>query len=257
MATSAAVPVEQSRHGVITARIQSALAIALGVLVWLVVIGAGTAGFSAQVTVQPFDILRREVLGFTVAFVIAGTITGLVASATAGHRRWTVAFATISLLVIAGSVAILRWCVFHVTAPNTDWGRHEWNSAIGIMETSSMLGIAAGLVISGLVLLAAAVERRMARWQFGVLVAISVAVLGNGVLPIATSRISDLIVLYTGPNYRYLYEDSIAGPAAGAGVGALVGAVAIGMIARWIAATEKTQRPTRQPVPQHSGGPVA
>jgi glucan phosphoethanolaminetransferase (alkaline phosphatase superfamily) len=236
---------QRNRLGRIVAGVRPMLAIAMGVLVWVAAIGAGTAGFSAQVTTEPWDILREEVLGFAVAFTVAGTITGLAASATSGPRRWTIAFGAISLVLLAASVAILRWWIFRSTAPNVGWGQSVWSSAVGSMEAGFMLGAITGLVITGLVLVAAVVERHTARWQFGLIVAVAVAGLGLGVLPAVMSHLSDLIVLYSGPHYRYLYDKLISGAPIGAGTGGLVGAVVVGMIARLFAAAE--QRIGRQP----------
>jgi hypothetical protein len=223
---------QRNRLGRIVAGLRSILAIGLGVLVWVIAIGLGTAGFSAQMTTEPFDILRGGVLGFAAGFAVAGTITGLVASATSGHRRWTIGFGLISPVVFAASMAILRWWIIR-SKPNVAWGVSTWHYAAWRMRLGLMPGIVSGLVLSGLVLVAAVVERHTKRWQFGLIVAVTVAVLGLGVLPVAMSHTTDPIVLYVAPNDRYFFDRSMA---IGAGTGALSGAVVIGMIARLFAA---------------------
>jgi hypothetical protein len=248
----------KTRLDAIAYRVRFTLAIVLSFLAWMTVIGLGTAGFSAQVTWRRSNIVPQEVVGFAAAFAVAGTIAGFTASATSGRRRWTLAFGAISLVTLAASVGFLRWWIFHSTAPNTTWGGRVWNSRLAIVKAGVVFGAISGLVISGVVLMVAVVERHTKRWQFGVIVAIVTAVLGMGVLPLAVSYLSDLIILYSGPNYRYLYERSMAGTAVGAGTGALIGAVVIGMIARSFAAAEPArQRQTELNAESHFGGPVA
>jgi hypothetical protein len=236
MAMLVPVPGEKRRLRMAAAMIRPALAIVLGVLAWFIVIAVSIAGFAAQVTRHDFELLGEEVLGFAAAFAVAGTIAGFVASATSGHRRWTIAFGAISPVLLAASLAILRWWIFRFTAPNVDWGEWEWRSAVGIVATGSKVGIISGLVISGLVLVSAVVERRTARWQFGLIVALAIAVLGSVGLPMMMPYVLDLIVMYAGPNYHYMYDRVISGAAIGAGTGALIGAVVVGMIARWFGA---------------------
>jgi hypothetical protein len=236
MAMPVSVPGEKTRLGMAAAMIRPTFAIVLGVLAWFIVIGVATAGFAAQVTRHDFEILGEEVLGFAAAFAVAGTIAGFVASATSGHRRWTIAFGAISPALLAASPAIFRWWIFRVTAPNVAWGERVWASAVGSMEAGSMVGLIAGLVISGLVVVAAVVERRTTSWQFGLIVAVAVAVLGLVGLPMMMPYVFEWLKWYAGPNYRYMYDRLISGAAIGAGTGAPMGAVVVGMIARWFAA---------------------
>jgi hypothetical protein len=236
MAMPVSVPGEKTRLAIAAAMIRPALAIVLGVLAWFIVIGVSIAGFAAQVTRHDYEIPGEEVVAFAAAFAVAGTIAGFVASATAGHRHWTIAFGAISAVLLAASPAILCWWIFCTTAPNVRWGESMWESALGTMVTGLQVGIISGLVISGLVLVAAVVERHLARWQFGLIVAVAVALLGSVGLPMMMPYVFELMVIYAGPNYRYLYDRAISNAAIGSGTGALMGAVVVGMIARWFAA---------------------
>jgi hypothetical protein len=160
-------------------------------------------------------------------------ITGLVASVTAGRRRWTAGFVLIGVAVVAASVPILRWLVLRATAPNIQWGELEWHLSVRCVKFGSVLGAFCGLITSVVVIPAAVLERRLARWKFGLLVAGVIILLGWWALPAAIGSASDLVVTLVGVNYRYLYDDSLRGAGIGAGTGSLAGAVAVGLIARW------------------------
>jgi hypothetical protein len=236
MAMPVSVPGERTRPGVGAAVIYSALVFAPGVLAWFVVIGMATVGFAGQVTKYDYEVVRPDVLGFAFAFAIAGTITGLVASATAGHRPWTIAFGAISPVLLGVSPAVVRWWIFRFTAPSAAWGQRLWESAIGTISTGLVVGSLFGILLSGLVLVAAVVERRMTRWQFGLMVAVAVAVLGSIGLPMIMPYVVELVILYAGGNFRHGLDEVTTGSAIGAGIGALMGAVIVGMIARGYAA---------------------
>jgi hypothetical protein len=261
MATPVPTSERTGRLGRIVAGTRPALVMMMGVLAWAAAVGVAVVAYPAHVaSLWGYWILQDEVFGFAVAFAVAGTIAGIAASATSGHRRWTITFAALSLLLIVASVAILYSWIFRFPVRNVGgaWRIQLWRRATAIMGEGIVLGMIPGLLMSGLVLAAAALERRLARWQFGLLVAVVGAVLGIGVLPVAMSHVSDLIVLQYDPKYRYLHQNSIAGAAAGAGTGSLAGAVVAGMIARWFAAAgQRNQRPTGQPVRQPGDGPVA
>jgi hypothetical protein len=209
------------------------VASSLGVLAWALVTGLAVLCFAQQVTWHDFDIVSTEVICFAYAFVVAGMITGLVASVAAGQRWWTSGFVLIGIAVVTASVPILRWLVLRATAPNVQWGELEWHLAVRFVKFGSVLGAFCGLITSVLVLPAVILERRLARWQFGLLVAGGVVLLGWWAIPAAIASASDLVVTLVGVNYRYLYDEWFTGAAIGAGTGSLAGAVTLGLMARW------------------------
>ena len=174
-----------------------------GVLAWFVVIGMATVGFAGQVTKHDYEIFRPDVLGFAFAFAIAGTITGLVASATSGHRPWTIAFGTISPVLLGVSPAIVRWWIFRFTAPSAAWGQRVVGFGGRDHRDRPDRGQPLRVLLSGFVLVAAVVERRTSRWQFGLMVAVAVAVLGSVGLPMMMPYVVELVMIYAGGNFRH------------------------------------------------------
>lgn len=236
MAMLAPVPGKRARPGVGLVVFYTAFVFTPGVLAWFVVIGMASVGFAGQFTKHDYELFRPDVLGFAFAFAIAGTITGLVASATSGHRPWTIAFGAISAVLLGSSPAIVRWWIYRFTSPNAAWGQRLWDSAVGTIATGLIMGSLFGVLLSGFVLVAAVVERRTSRWWFGLMVAVAVAVLGSIGLPMVMPYVVELVVMYAGGNFRHGYDEVTTGSAIGAGVGGLMGAVIVGMIARWFAA---------------------
>jgi hypothetical protein len=210
-----------------------AVASSLGVLAWALVAGLAVLGFSQQVTWHDSDVVSNEVVCFAYAFSVAGTITGLATSVAAGQRRRAAGFIVISIAVVAASVPAIRWLILRATAPNIQWAEAVWRSAVRGIRFGSVLGALCGLGASGLVIPAVILERRVARWQFGLIVAGAVALLGSWALPVAISLTSDLVVPLVGVNYRYLYDEGLRGAGIGAGTGSLAGAVVVGLTARW------------------------
>lgn len=219
------------------------VAMSVGASAWILVAALAIIGFSQQVTWRQFEIVQKETLCFAYAFVVAGTITGVVASATSGQWRWAMGSCAISIILSALSIPIIRWLIFRATTPDIPWGRRVWDSAVDCMRFGSILGVVFGLIMSSLVLAAVIVERRTKAWQFGLLVAVSVALMGMWALPAVISTLSDMVVLYVGANYRYLFDESLRGAGTGAGTGSLAGAVVAGLTARWYGATERGMSP--------------
>jgi hypothetical protein len=212
---------------------QFLVALSLGASAWLLTVGFAIVGYSEQVSWEQSVVVQKESLCFAYAFAVAGTITGVAASATSGQRRWAMGSGAISLILLAGSIPILRWLIFPATSPNITWGQDVWHSALGCIEVGSLLGGFVGLIISGLVLASVPLERRLKTWQFGLMIAGAIALLGMWVLPAALPHLSDLVILYAGVHYRYLYDEALRGAGIGAGTGSLAGAIVLGSIARW------------------------
>jgi hypothetical protein len=212
------------------------VAVVLGSFAWLLAVGLATVGYSRVVTWGQSEVVQQEVLYYAYAFAAAGTITGVAASDAPGRRRWAFASCAMSSILLAASIPIVRWLIFRATAPSVAWGRRVWESALGCIGFGSLMGAFVGPVVSVLVLASLLVERRVKPWQFGLMVAAMVALLGMWALPAAIPHLSDLVILRVGVNYRYLYDEAMRGSATGAGMGSLVGAIVTGLIARWYGA---------------------
>src|SRR4051812_11903625 len=98
--------------------IKDAGRIALVASSWAFVTGFAILAFSGRATWHKQAIVQKEVLGFAYAFFVAGTITGVVALASFGNRRWAIGLGLIDCLLLAASAPALHWLIFRLTAPN-------------------------------------------------------------------------------------------------------------------------------------------
>ncbi len=220
------------------------VALTLCSLAWLLAVGLATVGYSRVVSWGQSEVVQQEVLYYAYAFAAAGTIAGVAASDAPGRRRWAFTSGTMSTVLLAASVPIVRWQIFHATAPSIPWGQRVWDSALECIGFGFLLGAFVGLIVSGLVLASLFVERRVKIWQFGLMVAAMVALLGMWALPAAIPHLSDLVILRVGVNYRYLYDEAMRGSATGAGTGSLAGAIVTGLIAPvvWCGCPDRSDR---------------
>jgi hypothetical protein len=75
----------------------------LGVLAWALLTGLAVFGLSLHVMRQDYDVVSAAVVCFAAAFVVAGMITGLIASVTAGQKRWAARFFLIGIAIVGAS----------------------------------------------------------------------------------------------------------------------------------------------------------
>jgi hypothetical protein len=194
--------------------------------------------FSGQVVRNPYDILQKEIFGFACAFAMAGAITGFVSMALIGGPSRALGFILTAGITLTASFLALRFMIFYYTAPNTIWGQREWDEASDRLLPCTTLAAVIALLISGLVLASAPLARRMSRIAFGVLIAVTVGILGLWVLPFAISHLTDRAIPYLRWHYGTRLDDALRGASIGAGTGALAGAIVIALISRWLATSK-------------------
>ena len=180
--------------------------------------------------------VSKEVVGFASAFAVAGTISGIAAVGASGRGRWAVGFGAAVAALLAASCLLLRWRVYSLTSPKLLWGEWVWETITQGLKFGGILGLAAGLMVSLAIPTAVALERRISRWQFGLLVAILINLLGAWILPPVVAALPGLLALRVGGNYRVHYDALVRGAGVGAGMGALCGAVVVGLVARGLGA---------------------
>jgi flagellar biosynthesis protein FliQ len=241
MSVPLVMPREQ-RSTSFRAAVRFAMGISLTVSVWALLVGFAVAVFSLQATWNSFDIVQKEVLGFAYAFSVAGTITGVVASATFGDKQRAIVFGLIGGVLLAVSVPALRWLIYRLTAPNLAWADREWDGAVECIGLGLALGTSLALAVSGLVHASGLLARHLALWRFGILIAIVVAILGQWLLPVTISYLSDLVIPYLRWHYGFRYDEALRGAGIGAGPGALAGAIVSALIARWLGASRGLRR---------------
>jgi hypothetical protein len=222
------------------------LALTAGELAWIIVAGFAVVGFSRQVTWPRYEIVHAEVFCFASAFAVAGTITGTVASAASGRRRWAMGICAVNAVLLGTSLVILRRFIFGATAPNVMWGKSCWDLAIECVMVGSAVGLAFAFVVSAAILAVTALERHLKAWQFGLVVAAAVGLLGWSLLPVAlvaladsSANLIDFLKSYCG--IVHTYRDSLQGAGAGAGAGAFAGAIVAGLMARWCCARQNVR----------------
>jgi Arc/MetJ-type ribon-helix-helix transcriptional regulator len=212
-----------------------AIAIALGTLAWAFGIGFATFGFSQKTTGLPLKNHWEEILYFAYAFAVASAITGVVACASAGKKRWAIGACATNIVLLAASLQIVQWLIYGKLAPNGPLAELSWDFARDCAKFGSVLGIGSAAIVSGLVMASIVVERHTKRWQFGLIVAVMVAVLGLWLLPDVAYGLPELAAPYIGLKYAQLHNTSLfAAGMTGAGSGALAGAVVAGLMARWL-----------------------
>ncbi len=215
------------------------LELSLAASAWVFACALAVAVFAGQVTWDRGDIVQKELLGFAYAFVVAGTITGVAALVTSGEWPRAIGFGVIGGVILASSAPALRWLIFRLTAPNLAWARREWREVIERLGPSLALGAAVALVVSALVLAAGLLARRIAPWQFGIVVAVAIAILGLWAFPVAISHATDRAIPYLRWHYGHRQDEALRGAAVGAGPGALAGAIVAGLTARWLGASKR------------------
>jgi hypothetical protein len=209
------------------------VAISLGTLAWAFVIGFAVFGFSQQVTWHFLQNRIGQTLYFAYAFSVAGAITGPVAYVAAGKRRWAIGVCAANIVLLAVSLPIVHWCLYRMIAASGGWTGHLWRSVRDCAAFGSILGVCSALIVSSLLLASIVVERHTKRWQFGLIVAVLVAVLGLWILPAMAYGLPDLAAPFAGFYCPHLFNTSLfAAGMTGAGSGALAGAVVAGLLAR-------------------------
>jgi hypothetical protein len=204
----------------------------VAVAAWCGLAGLAVGAFARQVTWSGHDIIPKELVAFAYAFSVAGSLIGIAAVASGAGRRWATGFGLLNMAVLAASVPVVRGLIFRLTAPNLAWAGRAWEESIDCMRFGATLGVITGLVGSVFVFSLGLLERRMARWQFGAVAAVVVALLGFWLLPLAIAHLPNLVSNRVGDNYRYLYDEVVRGAGIGAGAGALCGAIVAGLLAR-------------------------
>lgn len=250
MTTSAPVPPRGEKAASIAAAARSASMIALAPLIWAAVTGFASFEFSKQLTWDRYSVIQGELVGFAYAFAIAGSITGAMATATAGRWRLAIGLVAVNTALIAASIFIIRLLIVRATAPSIAWYNREWEATTEMMKLSTPAGIGFGLALSVLVLAASILERRMASWQFGIAVAGTISVLGLWILPPLEAVLTSAAIPYLRWSYGYRLDAVLQGALTGAGTGALAGAIVIGLLARGFCAPRRPEG--ARPIPPAS-----
>jgi Arc/MetJ-type ribon-helix-helix transcriptional regulator len=210
-----------------------AVAISLGTLAWTFVIGFAIFNFSQRITWVLLKEQTEEIVYFAYAFSVASAITAVVAYAAAGRRRWAIGACATNVVLLAASLPILYWFSCRNITLNSAWAWSVWSSAQDCAAYGSFLGVCTAFIVSGLILASVVAERHTKRWQFGLFVAVAVAVLGMWVLPVVAYGLPELAFPYLRWNHRHLWDTSLfAAGMTGAGTGSLAGAVVAGLLAR-------------------------
>jgi hypothetical protein len=212
-----------------------AVAILLATLVWAAVIAFAVFGFSQQITWRVLKNRLDETVYFAYAFSVASAITGAVAYVAAGKKRWAIGVCAADIVLLAASLPVVRLLIYgKLGLGNRVWAERLWGSASECVIFGLILGVCSALVVAVFVLASAVLERRTERWQFGLIVAGTVACLGLWVLPVVAYGLPELAVPYIGLNYPQFYDTTLfAAGMTGAGSGSLIGAVVAGLLGRW------------------------
>ena len=175
-----------------------AVAISLGTLAWAFVLGFAIFGYSQQITWHGWKNRWDVLLFFAYAFSIAGAITSTVAYVAAGKRKWAIGACASNIVFLAASLPVVHWFIYHKIVPNDRWtAKHVWDYARDSADFAFVLGCSSALIVSGLILAYNVLERHTKRWQFGLIVAMTVAFLGLGVLPWLAYSLHELAELST------------------------------------------------------------
>jgi hypothetical protein len=210
-----------------------AVGISLGTLAWAFVIGFAIFNFSQRITWVLLKERAEEILYFAYAFSVSSAITGVVAYAAAGRKRWAAWACATNIALLATSLPILHWLIYRNTTLNGAWAWSLRGSARDCVAYGAFLGVCTAVIVSGLVLASVVLERHTKRWQFGFIVAVAVAVLGMWVFPVVAYGLPELVFPYLLWNHRHLWSTSLfAAGMTGAGTGSLAGAVVAGLLAR-------------------------
>jgi hypothetical protein len=215
--------------------VRLAVAISLGTLAWVIVVGFAIFGFSQQITWRLLKNRTEEILFFAYAISVAGAITGVVACAAAGKKRSAIGACVTNAVLLLASLPTVHWLIYRRIAPNLALAQLLWGSACDCFLFGSILGVCSAVIVSGLVLASVVLERHTKRWQFGLIVSVTVALLGLWVVPVVASGLPELSVSYIGQTWPHLDNTSLfAAGMTGAGTGSLAGAVVTGLMARFM-----------------------
>jgi hypothetical protein len=215
----------------IGAILQDLSKVALAATTWIGVTGLAMACFGRALPISGSILLQRELLGFTAAFAVAGAISGSISTAIYGRGCRAFELWLTFLVILAISIASTRWGIARLTGPRGPWFAGVWRQTRASLCFGIALGGLAGVVVSGIVAVFAALTRRRTTWTIGVVAAVVLAGMGFRVLPHVIPRVVDQTMDYAHWHYGWGYDEAILGACVGAGLGGLAGSVVMFLVA--------------------------